>query len=96
MDEVAFGTEDIDLTAVEQLVDTSQLRAIAAAIVYGKVKYLNRQHTLPEILDKIMADIEAKGLEIFSEFPQGDFALFRRFELAAVLNRLRSLKCLKS
>lgn len=95
VDEVVFGTEDIDLTAVEQLVDPCQLRAIAAAIVYAKKKYLiNGERTLPEILDRVMADLAARGLDIFSEFPQGDFALFRRFEFAAALNRLRSLRCL--
>jgi predicted ABC-class ATPase len=95
VDEVAFGTEDIDLTAVEQLVDPCQLRAIAAAIVYAKEKHLiNGERPCPEILDRVMADITARGLNIFSEFPQGDFALFRRFEFAAALNRLRSLRCL--
>jgi hypothetical protein len=29
VDEVAFGTEDIDLAAVEQIVEAGQLRAIA-------------------------------------------------------------------
>jgi predicted ABC-class ATPase len=95
VDEVVFGTEDIDLKAVEQLVDSCQLRAIAAAIVYAKKKNLiNGDRALPEILNIIMADIAARGLDILSEFPQGDFACFRRFEVAAALNRLRSLSCL--
>ena len=92
LDEVAFGREDIDLAAVEQIVDAGQLRAIAQAIVYGKEKYLNRSRTIPEILTKVLMDIEAQGLDILTEFPQGDLALFRRFELAAALNRLRTLK----
>lgn len=92
VDEVAFGTEDIDLAAVEQIVEPGQLRAIAAAIVYAKTHYLDRNRTLPDILDQIMADIAEKGLDILTEFPQGDLVLFRRFELAAALNRLRSLK----
>jgi predicted ABC-class ATPase len=92
VDEVAFGTEDIALTSVEQIADPAQLRAIAAAIVYAKINYLNRQRSLPEILDLVMADIEAEGLDILTDFPQGDLALFRRLELAATLNRLRTLK----
>ena len=92
VDEVAFGTEDIDLAAVEQIIDVGQLKAIAAAIVYAKEEYLDKKCTLPEILDKIMADIESKGLDVLTNFPQGDLALFRRFELAAAFNRLRSLK----
>ncbi len=91
VDEVAFGTEVIDLAAVEQIVETGQLRAIASAIVYAKANYLDRKKTIPEILDIVIADISSQGLDILTEFPQGDLALFRRFELAAVLNRLPTL-----
>ncbi|MEW6495151.1 MAG: ABC-ATPase domain-containing protein [Cyanobacteriota bacterium] len=92
VDEVVFGTEDIDLSAVEQIVETGQLRAIASAIVYAKDKYINGRRTLPEIFDHVMADIDSQGLDILSYLPEGDFVLFRRFELAAALNRLRTLK----
>jgi len=90
-DEVSFGNEEIDLAAVEQLVDKGQLRAIAAAIVYAKKQYLDGKRTLPEILDLIEADIAEKGLDIITPSPQHDLAYFRRFELAAALNRLRTL-----
>jgi predicted ABC-class ATPase len=92
VDEVAFGTEDIDLAAVEQIVDSGQLRAIALAIVYAKEKYMNSQKTISQLLDQVMNDITVKGLDVITDFPQGDLALFRRFELAAALNRLRTLK----
>ena len=91
-DEISFGSEDIDLAAVEQIVDTGQLRAIAAAIVYAKREYLDKNITIPEILDRVMADIDADGLDVITTSPQGDLAEFRRFELAAALNRLRTLK----
>ncbi|MEG3919281.1 ABC-ATPase domain-containing protein [Microcoleus sp. T3_A4] len=91
VDELAFGTEDIDLGAVEQIVDSGQLRAIAAAMVYAKQQYMDGKRTLSEIIDLVMADIEAQGMDILSPFPEGDFAMFRRFELAAAINRLRSL-----
>ena len=89
VDEIAFGTQEIDLAAVEQIVDAGQLRAIAAAIVYAK-RYLDRP--LSAILERVMADIDAQGLDVLSAFPQGDLAQFRRFELAAALNRLRGLQ----
>ena len=92
VDEVVFGTEEIDLAAVEQIVERGQLRAIASAIVYAKEQYINGQRPLPEILNTVMADIEAQGLDILSHLPEGDLVSFRRFELAAALNRLRSLK----
>jgi predicted ABC-class ATPase len=92
VDGVVFGTEEIDLSAVEQIVERGQLRAIASAIVYAKEQYINERRTLPEILNCVMADIELQGLDIVSNLPEGDLVLFRRFELAAALNRLRTLK----
>ncbi len=91
VDEVAFGSEDIDLGGVEQIVNPGQLRGIVAAIVYAKERYLDGYITLPEILDLVMADLESKGLDILTDYPQGNLAQFRRLELAAALNRLRSL-----
>ncbi len=91
VDELAFGTEEIDLGAVEQIVDRGQLRAIASAMVYAKQEYMDGKRTLSEIIDLVMADIDAQGMDILSSFPEGDFAMFRRFELAAAINRLRSL-----
>ncbi|MEG4214920.1 ABC-ATPase domain-containing protein [Microcoleus sp. Pol14C6] len=91
VDELAFGTEEIDLGSVEQIVDSGQLRAIAAAMVYAKQQYMDGKRTLSEIIDLVMADIEAQGMDILSPFPEGDFAMFRRFELAVAINRLRSL-----
>ncbi len=91
-DEVAFGTEDIDLGSVEQIVESGQLKAIAAAIVYAKENYLDSKRTLAEVLDLVMADIVAQGLDVITDFTQGDLAIFRGFELAAVINRLRSLQ----
>jgi predicted ABC-class ATPase len=91
VDELAFGTQEIDLGAIEQIVDSGQLRAIAAAMVYAKQQYMDGKRTLSEIIDLVMADIDAQGMNILSPFPEGDFAMFRRFELAAVINRLRSL-----
>jgi predicted ABC-class ATPase len=92
VDEVVFGTEEIDLSAVEQIVEAGQLRAIASAIVYAKGQYINGRRTLPEILNGVMTDLESQGLDILSNLPEGDLVLFRRFELAAALNRLRTLK----
>lgn len=92
VDEMVFGMEDIDLSSIEQIVDRGQLRAIAEAMVYGRRRYINGQRTMAEILDWVMADIESQGLDIVTPYPQCDLAKFRRFELAAAINRLRSLQ----
>lgn len=90
VDGITLGTADIDLGAVAQVVNPGQLRAIAAALVYGQNR-LGSQ-TLPAFLDELMMVIEGQGLDAFAPYPCGDYVGFRRFELAAVLNRLRSLQ----
>ena len=92
VDEIVFGMEDIDLSGVEQLVDPGQLKAIALAIVYAKKNYLHKQQTISEVLEAVINDINQQGLDVITNFTQGELAEFRRFELAAALNRLRSFK----
>jgi predicted ABC-class ATPase len=72
VDEVVFGTQEIDLSAVEQIVETGQLKAIAQALVYAKQHHINGHNALPEILNRVMADIESEGLDILTTLPQGD------------------------
>ncbi len=91
VDEVRFGSEDVDVSGVEQLVSKDQLRAIAAGMVYAKKQYMDGTRTLSEIIDSVMADIHSQGLDVLIPFPQGDLAMFRGFELAAAINRLRTL-----
>lgn len=91
-DTVQFGQSDIDLSAVEQIVDSSQTRAIAEALVLAKRRYMDGDRTVAEILDHVMADVERDGLDVLLPYTTGDLAMFRRHELAAALNRLRTLK----
>lgn len=92
VDQITIGTTEIDLSAVEQLVNPGQLKAIARTLVYLKEKYSQSQLTITEILDKVAEDISHQGLDIITNFPQGDLAQFRTLELAAVINRLRTLQ----
>lgn len=91
-DAIGFGEQTIDLAAVEQLVDSGQLRAIAVALICAKKHYLDKQRPLPDVLARVMADIDEQGLDAIAASPQGDLSRFRRFELAAALNRLRTLQ----
>ncbi len=72
--------------------DPSQLNAIGQALYYARERYMDGRRTLREILDAVERDIEAKGLDVVDVRPMGDYAYFRRFELAAAMNRLRTLK----
>ncbi|MBD2000349.1 ABC-ATPase domain-containing protein [Leptolyngbya sp. FACHB-541] len=90
VDELVFGAEAIDLTAVEQIVEVNQLRAIGAALTYIQQHYLDGRYSLKTILEYVMADLQSGSPDILTAFPQGDLAMFRPDELAAVLNRMRS------
>lgn len=85
-----FGTHTIDLGAVKQLVDVSQTRAIGDAIYYA-TKHMDGRKTLKEIVDAVLKSVADKGLDVFSPRPVGDYAAFRGLELAAAMNRLRTL-----
>jgi predicted ABC-class ATPase len=87
---ILFGVHPIDLGGIEQIVDTSQTRAIGEAINYC-LKYMDGTRTLAEIVDSVLKNIEEKGVDVLSPRPVGDFAGFRNLELAAAINRLRTL-----
>lgn len=91
VDELVFGNESVDLSAVEQLVEAGQVRAIGGAIAYLQQHYLDGRMPLSNILDDVMQDLQKASLDIFTPFPQGDLVAFRSLELAAAVNRLRSV-----
>jgi len=88
---IAFGKNLIDLGAVEQIVDSSQTNAIGDAIEYSK-RYMDGVKTLREITSLVMMDIERSGLDVLKKKVSGNYAEFRKLELAAAINRLRTLE----
>ena len=93
--QIVFGRQTIDLSCVEQLVDTSQTRTIAYAIYYAAKTYVDGKRTISEIMHKVEHDLKTKGFDILAPGPHikpHNLAYVRRFEIAAALNRLRSLK----
>ena len=89
---ILFGTTSIDLSALEQLVDLSQTRAVGEAIYYYATHYAARGFSLKEGLQRLMEDLEKGGLDILSPFKVGNLARPRVFEIAFAINRMRSLK----
>ena len=61
------------------------LQALARGLCDGR-------RTLPEVLEALDARLETRGLEAMMEPGFGDRSRARRFETAAALNRLRSLR----
>jgi predicted ABC-class ATPase len=89
---VTFGTEEIDMSAVTQLVDEGQLVAIGLALNVAREQFMNQQSTVTEVVNEVLALIEARGLDSLNRYPVGNLVAFRPYELAAALNRLRTLR----
>jgi len=93
---IQLGKETIDLKLVEQIVDPSQTRALGLALVRLRERYLDGRRTLAQALDLLEDEIRKKGLDVLDRRKLPDLAAFRRFELAAALNRLRTLRIRRS
>jgi len=94
-DVVMLGREVVDLSRVAQLAEPAQTRAAGAAIIYAAEQgYVDGSRTVREILALVDSDISQRGLDVLepADAPAGDLARPRRQEMAAALNRLRSLR----
>jgi len=88
---VLYNKSQIDLSYVEQLVDSSQTTCIAVMLEY-MIKYIfNNKTTLKEAIDILLNQIETKGLDSISPYTghPGNLALPRKYEIAATINRYR-------
>jgi predicted ABC-class ATPase len=96
-DLIQFGSDAIDLRCVEQLVDRSQTRAIGSAIHLATLRFMDGRATLREVIERLEAFFDERGLDELDPFHRheqhpGNLARPRRFEIAAAINRLRTLR----
>jgi predicted ABC-class ATPase len=89
---VLFGTAELELSALEQLVEEGQVRAIAQAMVHAAGRWLDGRRTLRQALEGLMEEVQQKGLDTIDSRQPGDYTQFRIHELAAALGRLRTLR----
>ena len=89
---ILFGRATLDLSALEQIVSISQTRAIGDALLLMTKRFMDGKRTIAEILDLLEAEFDRNGLDALSRFPFGGYARPRRQEIAAALNRLRTLR----
>jgi predicted ABC-class ATPase len=87
-----FGSEEIDLSALGQLVDPAQARAIGDALLLLAREICDGVRSVPELLDELDLRMERGGLEAVAAPGFGDRARPRRLEIAGALDRLRSLR----
>jgi predicted ABC-class ATPase len=96
-DMVLFGSDAIDLRAVEHLVDRSQTRAVGYALHIAAQQLMDGRATLREVLAKMEALLDQEGLEALDPFRRnerhpGNFARPRSYEVMAAINRLRTVR----
>jgi predicted ABC-class ATPase len=84
-----FGRSEVEVSAVEQLVEAAQARAIALAIAAARGREIDGERELRAALDSIMRTLHERGLDAFQPHAAGELAAFRIHELAAFLNRIR-------
>lgn len=92
-----IGTTAVELWAVEQLVDMSQTRAIGYALHLMATRYADGHARIATLLDALDQVLDTDGLEALSPFARtghhpGNLARPRRYEIAAALNRLRTVR----
>ncbi len=89
-----LGSQMVDLSAIAQLVETAQTRAIGLALVYAWERYMDGRRSLADIWQLVARDLADRGLEVLcrTPYPTGDLAAFRGLEWAAALNRLRGIR----
>ena len=90
-----YGQLDIDVSQIEQLVDTAQLSAIGYFMRYFYLQLSNAEMDSIDIvkgLVKALADAEQKGLDCLTPYIMGTLAMPRLHELVATVNRMRSLR----
>lgn len=89
---IGLGHATVDLGDVEQLVDVSQTAGVARAIVrLVDDGWLDGRRTLGDALDGFDAWLAEHGPDGLRGGWPGDVALPRRHEVAAALNRVRTL-----
>jgi predicted ABC-class ATPase len=105
---ILYGEQALDLRHLSQLVDTSQTRAVARAIRLASQHLMGGTDQGPEkstpalleVLEALEAILDEEGLEALDQYAvdrrserhPGNFARPRRYEIAAAINRMRSLK----
>ncbi len=91
---VEHGEEEIDLAGVEQVRDGPHAASIGHAIRVLSEGLADGRRRVPAVLDALDAVLDAEGPDALSPFeaPPGTLVRPRRHEVAAALNRLRTLR----
>ena len=89
---IQFGRTIMDADDITQLISDDQLRAVGLTFYYLKLRYIDEGYSLREILDLVDRDISNEGLNALARDFCGNLARPRRYEIAALLNRLPTFR----
>jgi len=89
---IVFGRYLVPIRAAHQLAETQQSLTIGLIMEYMRQRYLDQARPMRELLDLVERDLSTEGLEHISRELRGDLVRPRRYEIAAALNRLPSLR----
>ncbi|MEY9213183.1 ABC-ATPase domain-containing protein [Thermobifida halotolerans] len=93
MDVLTFGEADIDLRFLAQLVDPSQVIGLGLALrALVEEGFVDGTRPLARALDLLEERLRDHGVTFLGRGHHGDYAAVRRQEIAAALNRLRTLR----
>ncbi len=90
---VRYGDTEIDLTAVEQVLDSAHAFTLGQALRFLHDELVDDKRTIAGVLSALEAILDDEGVAALSErhYPDGGLVRPRRHEVAAALNRLRTL-----
>lgn len=93
-DSILINRDAIDLRYVEQLTDTEQLGTLGQLMKYAQLHLFDNKRTLGESAEELWKILEQKGISAVCEgsYVPGGFAMPRKQEIYACLNRYRALK----
>ena len=96
-EQIRLGHHTIDLRHLEQLVDVSQTRAVGHAIELARERFMGNAVSLRSVVERVDAFFDDEGLDPLDPYHQpgahpGNYARPRKHELAAAINRLRSVE----
>lgn len=93
-DSIVINRETIDLRYIEQLTDTEQLGTLGQLMKYAQLHFFDGTHTLGDAAEQLWQILNQKGIPGIcgGSYIPGGFALPRKQEIYACLNRYRELK----
>jgi predicted ABC-class ATPase len=89
---IELGRERVDLSYLEQLAEAGQTEAVAR--VMGEFAAAGESRGVKEVVEKALASVSENGLDTLGDFKghPGELSLPRAQEVAAAINRIRSLE----